>query len=67
MGQGCANPIATILSAAMMLRHSLGLGREAKAIEQAVSDTLTAGARTRDLGGKLSSREMTDQILSRLS
>ena len=48
-GTGKANPIATILSAAMMLRYSLGLGEEADAIEVAVSEFLKAGYRTADL------------------
>ena len=48
-GKGIANPIATILSAAMMLRHSLGLAAEADAVERAVSDTLAAGVRTQDI------------------
>ena len=48
-GKGIANPIATILSAAMRLRHSLGLAAEADAVERAVSDTLAAGVRTQDI------------------
>ena len=48
-GTGKANPIATILSAAMMLRYSLGLGKEADAIEAAVSEFLKAGYSTADL------------------
>ena len=50
-GQNIANPIATILSAAMMLRYTLGLGKEADAIEKAVSDFLDAGYRTPDICG----------------
>jgi 3-isopropylmalate dehydrogenase len=48
-GQGIANPLAIILSAAMLLRHSLGLEAEAAAIEAAVSDVLDEGVRTRDI------------------
>ena len=48
-GSGKANPIATILSAAMMLRYSLGLSEEADAIENAVNEFLKAGYRTADL------------------
>jgi 3-isopropylmalate dehydrogenase len=48
-GQGIANPIGTILSAAMMLRHSLGLESEAQALEKAVQTALSQGARTVDL------------------
>ena len=44
-----ANPVATILSAAMMLRYSLGLGEEAAAVEKAVRDYLVAGYRTPDI------------------
>ena len=48
-GQGIANPIAEILSAAMMLRFSLGLDEAAEAIDQAVAKTLAAGIHTRDI------------------
>jgi 3-isopropylmalate dehydrogenase len=48
-GQGVANPCGTILSAALLLRHSLGLEAEAKALEQAVERTIAAGARTPDI------------------
>jgi 3-isopropylmalate dehydrogenase len=52
-GQGKANPLATILSAAMLLRHSLGLEAEAAAVERAVDAALAAGALTPDMGGTL--------------
>jgi 3-isopropylmalate dehydrogenase len=65
-GKGIANPVGTILSSAMLLRHSLGLETEAVAIEKAVDETITAGARTSDLGGKLSTRQMADEIISRI-
>jgi 3-isopropylmalate dehydrogenase len=65
-GKGIANPVGTILSSAMLLRHSLGLETEAAAIEKAVDETITAGARTSDLGGKLSTRQMADEIIKRL-
>jgi 3-isopropylmalate dehydrogenase len=65
-GKGIANPIGTILSSAMLLRHSLKLEAEAAAIEKAVDETITAGARTSDIGGKLSTRQMADEIISRL-
>jgi len=65
-GKGIANPIGTILSAALMLRHSFNLDREAALIEAAVDATITAGCRTADLGGKLTTRQMADEILSRL-
>jgi len=48
-GKGIANPLATILSVALLLRHSLGLETEAQAIERAVDDVLAAGIRTGDI------------------
>ncbi len=48
-GKGIANPLATILSVALLLRHSLGLETEAQAIERAVDDVLAAGVRTGDI------------------
>ena len=65
-GTGTANPIAMFLSAAMMLRHALGLDGEAAAIESAVDRALAAGLRTRDLGGSASTREATQAVLSNL-
>jgi 3-isopropylmalate dehydrogenase len=65
-GQGKANPLAAILSAAMMLRFSLGLGAEADRIEAAVAKALSSGARTPDLGGNMSTREMGDAVLAAL-
>lgn len=50
-GKSTANPIATILSAALLLRHSLGLGREASAVERAVQRAVAAGYRTPDIAG----------------
>lgn len=65
-GQNKANPIATILSAAMMLRYSLDLDKEADAVEAAVQKVLTEGYRTGDImsdGCKLvGTREMGDLI-----
>jgi 3-isopropylmalate dehydrogenase len=65
-GKGIANPVGTILSSAMMLRHSLELEREAAAIETAVSQIVADGARTVDLGGKLTTRQITDEIIKHL-
>jgi 3-isopropylmalate dehydrogenase len=65
-GQGIANPVGTILSAAMLLRHSLGLAAEAKRIEDAVDRAITDGCRTKDLGGGLGTRQMADEIVRRL-
>jgi len=65
-GQGIANPIGTILSAALMLRYSLKLENEARTIEQAVDTAITDGARTTDLGGNLTTRQMTDEVIKYL-
>jgi 3-isopropylmalate dehydrogenase len=65
-GMGIANPIGTILSAALMLRYSLELEEEALCIEKAVDEAITDGARTTDLGGKLTTRQMTDEIIKHL-
>jgi 3-isopropylmalate dehydrogenase len=65
-GKGIANPIGTILSTALMLRHSFKLETEAAAIESAVDNVITNGARTADLGGKLTTRQMADEIIKRM-
>jgi 3-isopropylmalate dehydrogenase len=65
-GKGIANPVGTILSAAMLLRHSLGLAAEAKLVEDAVDRAISEGCRSRDLGGALSTRQMADEIVKRL-
>ena len=65
-GKGIANPTGTVLSAALLLRYSLKLEREAAAIESAVERAITEGCRTADLGGKLNTQQMTDEILARL-
>ncbi len=65
-GRGIANPIGTILSSAMLLRHSLKLEAEAASIEKAVDEAITAGARTADLGGTLTTRQMADEVIKRL-
>ncbi len=65
-GKGIANPVGTILSVAMLLRYSLKLESEAITIERAVDETITSGARTRDLGGNLKTDQMADEILKRL-
>jgi 3-isopropylmalate dehydrogenase len=65
-GQGIANPVGTILSSAMLLRYSLGLEEEAVSIERAVDEAINWGARTADVGGKLNTRQMADEIIKRL-
>lgn len=66
-GKGVANPLAEILSLAMLLRWSFGMEEEAKTVEAAVVAALDAGARTRDLGGPLTTRQMGDAVLAQLS
>ncbi len=68
-GKGIANPYATILSAAMLLRHSLGLEAEAAAIEQAVTAALDDGHFTADLaaqGQALSTQQAGAAVLAQL-
>jgi len=66
-GQGLANPLAAILSAALLLRHSLDLPEEARSLERAVEAALDGGYRTADLAGPgagaASTLEMTEQVL----
>src|SRR5690606_21860175 len=68
-GQGVANPVGAMLSAAMLCRHGLGLEREAKAIEAAVLETLAEGAHTADLPGTgvVGTREISARVLARLA
>jgi 3-isopropylmalate dehydrogenase len=69
-GKGVANPLACILSFAMMLRYSFDLAEEADLVEKAVADALAAGARTADIlqpgTVRISTREMGDTILREL-
>jgi 3-isopropylmalate dehydrogenase len=65
-GKGIANPLATILSAALMLRHGFGLSAEADAVESAVDRALDAGLRTPDLGGDATTDQATDAVLEQL-
>jgi 3-isopropylmalate dehydrogenase len=70
-GQGVANPLAMVLSAAMLLRLSLGLEREAAAVEAAVKGVLDANLRTPDIAGEgttvLSTAAMGDAIVKRIA
>lgn len=66
-GRGAANPLGAILSAAMLLRHSLDLPHDAAAIERAVDTVIEAGTLTRDLGGTAGTREITAAILAALA
>ncbi len=65
-GKGIANPIGTILSGAMLLRYSLGLENEAVAIENATYKSLSNGYKTVDLGGALTTQQMTSAIIKNL-
>jgi 3-isopropylmalate dehydrogenase len=65
-GQGIANPLAMFLSAALMLRHGLGLESEAAAVESAVECALDAGLRTPDLGGAAGTAQATRAVLEQL-
>lgn len=69
-GRDIANPCGAIASAAMLLRHSLGLEEEASAVEKAIDEAIADGARTVDIAGDdsqaISTNGMTDAIISRL-
>ena len=64
-GQGLANPCALLLSAAMMLDHCAEY-THSKRLRAAIRETLQAGIRTQDLGGKATTREFTDALIGRL-
>jgi 3-isopropylmalate dehydrogenase len=69
-GKGIANPYGTILSVAMLLRHSLDLHAEAEAVETAVAQALSEGVRTADLGPAgqaATTRQAGDAVLARLA
>jgi 3-isopropylmalate dehydrogenase len=65
-GTGQANPLAMILSAALMLRHGLAQEAEAAAVESAVEQALAEGLRTPDLGGTATTKEATQAVLKHL-
>ena len=65
-GQGIANPLAAILSFEMALRWSLDRIEQADKLGAAVARALDAGARTRDIGGALTTRQMGDAVLAEL-
>jgi 3-isopropylmalate dehydrogenase len=65
-GQGIANPLAMILSAALLLRHGLSREPEAAAIESAVDRALSDGLRTTDLGGSATTAQATEAVLAHL-
>jgi 3-isopropylmalate dehydrogenase len=65
-GKGIANPLGTVLSAAMLLRHSFGLENEALAIEAVVQKTLADGVRGRDIGGDADTKAIERALLAAL-
>jgi 3-isopropylmalate dehydrogenase len=65
-GKGIANPLGSILSAALLLRYSLHLEEEASIVESAVDRAISDGLRTTDLGGSLSTGEMARAVVDRL-
>ena len=65
-GKGVANPVGTILSAALLLRHSLQLEAEAVAIEAAIDRVLNDGPHSRDIGGQAGTQDVLDAVLQAL-
>ncbi|HUH56179.1 MAG TPA: 3-isopropylmalate dehydrogenase [Rhodanobacter sp.] len=65
-GKGVANPVGTILSAALLLRHSLQLEAEAVAIEAAIDRVLSNGPHSRDIGGQAGTQDVLDAVLQAL-
>ncbi|QLI64166.1 3-isopropylmalate dehydrogenase [Metarhizium brunneum] len=66
-GKGIVNPLGTILSVAMMLRYSLNLPEEAKAVETAVKAAIDGGLRTKDMGGNAGTKEVGDEVAKQLA
>jgi 3-isopropylmalate dehydrogenase len=66
-GQGIANPVGALLSAAMLLRHALGLSLLAEELEQAVAAGLASGVRTPDLGGSNTTTEVGQAVRQALA
>ena len=65
-GKGIVNPVAAILSAALMLQYSFGRFQEAKAVEAAVRNAIEGGVRTGDIGGKAKTAEVGDAVAGEL-
>jgi 3-isopropylmalate dehydrogenase len=66
-GERLANPLATILSLAMMMRHGFAREEQASAVESAVAAALAAGLRTADLGGSATTEQATAAVLAELA
>ena len=65
-GKSVVNPVAAILSTAMMLQYSFNLPEEAKAVEEAVKSTIEAGVSTKDIGGSAGTKEVGDRVVAEL-
>jgi 3-isopropylmalate dehydrogenase len=65
-GRGVVNPVAALLSVAMMLQYSLNLPTEAQAVEEAVRRTISRGIRTRDIEGQNSTVEVGNAVAEEL-
>jgi 3-isopropylmalate dehydrogenase len=65
-GKGIVNPVAAILSVAMMMQYSFNMFDEARIIEKAVSNVIEAGVRTGDIGGKAKTTEVGDAVAAEL-
>lgn len=61
-GPSIANPIGAILSAALLLRYSFMLEEEAKVVKRSVSTALTAGIKSKDMGGTAATKEVGDAV-----
>ena len=66
MGKNTVNPIGMLLSAAMMMRYSLGMADEARMVENAVQSVIEAGIRTPDIGGSNTTDEVGDAVVKSL-
>ena len=66
-GKGIVNPVAAILSMAMLLQYSLNLPAEAKAVEEAVRRTINSGVNTGDIGGKATTSQVGDAVAKELA
>ncbi|RSL61268.1 3-isopropylmalate dehydrogenase [Fusarium duplospermum] len=67
LGKGIVNPIDTILSVAMLLRYSLNLPEETKAVEEAVHAALDGGLRAKDLGDNTNTKEVGDAVVKEIT
>ncbi|KAI9739159.1 MAG: 3-isopropylmalate dehydrogenase [Cirrosporium novae-zelandiae] len=65
-GQGVVNPVASLLSVAMLLRYSLGMSKEADLVEKAIGTAIEGGARTKDIQGNCTTKEVGDRVVAEL-